>query len=201
MKKNPAPSLLTTLHSLLTLTTKHSTLSFQQITKTLSTKGLPLLILFVSLPSCFPIQIPGLSTPFGLCLAFLSFSYLFSKRLWIPRWLLKKTLPSHSVKTLTKKTIKVTLWAKKFLRPRLFFLSAHPLFHALNGGLIFFLALILALPLPIPLTNLFSAIPIFFLSLGLLEDDGIILLLGYLLALGCFTAFTSLFFLGLHIVH
>jgi hypothetical protein len=201
MKKSVAPSLLTILHSLLALTTRHPTLSLQQITKTLSAKGLPLLILFVSLPSCFPIQIPGLSTPFGLCLAFLSFSYLLSKRLWLPRWLLKKTLPSHSVKTLIKKTIKVTLWAKKFLRPRLLFLSTHPLFHALNGILIFLLALILALPLPIPLTNLLSAIPIFLLSLGLLEDDGIVLLVGYALSLGCFAAFTSLFLLGLHVVH
>ena len=52
-----------------------------------------------------------------------------------------------------------------------------------NGFLIVFLGMALALPLPIPFTNLSAGWSIFLLSIGLLEDDGIFILAGYFLTL------------------
>ncbi len=84
----------------------------------------------------------------------------------------------------------------KFWRPRIKALVNNPTFHRLNGILVFFLGLILALPLPIPMTNLLAASPILCLGLGLLEDDGVFILISYALALVCFSAFATLFFWG-----
>ncbi len=50
-------------------------------------------------------------------------------------------------------------------------------------------ALLMSLPLPIPLTNLLPAHTILFLSIGLLESDGLFILIGY----GMTTA-TTVFF-------
>jgi hypothetical protein len=50
-------------------------------------------------------------------------------------------------------------------------------------------ALLMSLPLPIPFTNLFPAYTILFLAIGLLESDGLFILIGY----GLTTA-TTIFF-------
>jgi hypothetical protein len=53
-------------------------------------------------------------------------------------------------------------------------------------------ALLMSLPLPIPLTNLLPAYTILFLSIGLLESDGLFILFGY----GMTTA-TTVFFISI----
>lgn len=50
----------------------------------------------------------------------------------------------------------------------------------------------MSLPLPIPLTNLLPAYTILFLSIGLLESDGLFILFGY----GMTTA-TTVFFISI----
>lgn len=53
-------------------------------------------------------------------------------------------------------------------------------------------AFLMSLPLPIPFTNLFPAYTILFLAIGLLESDGLFILIGY----GLTTA-TTLFFVSI----
>jgi hypothetical protein len=48
-----------------------------------------------------------------------------------------------------------------------------------NGAMLAALGIFLALPLPIPLTNVITAWAIFLISLGILEDDGLFIFLGY----------------------
>jgi hypothetical protein len=50
--------------------------------------------------------------------------------------------------------------------------------------------------MPIPLTNLFFAYPILAFGLGLLEDDGLMIVVGYLLTLVCFSFFTAIIWFG-----
>ena len=59
-----------------------------------------------------------------------------------------------------------------------------------------FLAILLALPLPIPFSNLLAAIPILLISLALLEEDGAFLIAGYVAAIPCTAFFAALFLLG-----
>jgi hypothetical protein len=60
--------------------------------------------------------------------------------------------------------------------------------------LIFLLGIILALPLPIPLTNLSAGWAIFLINLGLLESDGLFVILGYLISLATVIFFIFMFF-------
>jgi hypothetical protein len=53
----------------------------------------------------------------------------------------------------------------------------------MHGLMICILGLLLALPLPIPLSNLTAAWSTFLIALGILEDDGASVLAGYLISL------------------
>jgi len=66
----------------------------------------------------------------------------------------------------------------------------------MNGILLAFLSVLLALPLPIPMSNMLAAIPIVLIALALLEDDGLYLAAGYLAAIPCAVFFTVLFVFG-----
>ena len=72
---------------------------------------------------------------------------------------------------------------KHLIHPRFRWLNEHRPMHVCNGLLIVLLGIFLALPLPIPLTNLSAGWGTLLLSIGLLEDDGAFLLAGYLVTL------------------
>lgn len=173
------------------------TIKIGEIFEILAGRGYAALLILLSFPFCLPIQIPGFSTPFGLILVFLGLRIAFGQKPWWPKWVLNKELSAESMSKLIDKLL---YWLQKnkwmIFRPRLTFLSQSPFFHRLNGLLICILGFFLSLPLPIPMTNLLSAVPIFCLGLGLLEDDGVLILIAYTLAAIGLGIFLLLFFWG-----
>lgn len=157
-------------------------LSVKTILQVLSGKGRPLLLIFLSVPFCQPFQIPGLSIFFGLMIAFIGIRIAFGKRLWIPQSFLSKKISSKTVGKITRKSLRLIDKMKRWVHPRLDWMCYHPCMPLMNGLLLCLLGLLLALPLPIPFTNLLTAWALFFLSLGLLEDDGLVVLFGYALS-------------------
>src|SRR5262245_36890135 len=83
------------------------------IYETLAGRGFPILLILFSLPFSFPITIPGLSTPFGLLLAFLGLRIAFGQHPWWPKWILNKTV---SFATL-EKIVENLLWFIQKLQP------------------------------------------------------------------------------------
>jgi hypothetical protein len=80
---------------------------------------------------------------------------------------------------------------ERVIKPRGRWLSAHPLTERFGGGAIAFCGLLLAMPAP-PGLNFMPSIPILLLSLGILEEDLL------LLAAGCLgTVLNILLFGGL----
>lgn len=153
--------------------------------KALQGRGKPLILLLLSLPFCLPLQIPGTSTLFGIAILFIGIRLAFGKKIWLPKFLLDKKI---SLKT-CKKIFHHALWIinklKKITRSRLGLICKHKVSHLVHGLFIALLGFFLALPLPIPLTNLIAAWGIFFVSLGLLEDDGLMILIGYSIIILC----------------
>lgn len=164
-------------------------LSMGEILELLSHKGELLAILVLSLPFCLPIQIPGFSTPFGLAITFLGLKMIFGKYAWLPKSLLEKKVPEKTLKTIIDNILWLTRKIKRWTYPRLIWLFQNPLSDIFNGLLITFLGLCLALPLPIPFSNLVVAWAIFLLCLGLLEEDGLLVIVGYLVSLIAFIFF------------
>jgi hypothetical protein len=152
-----------------------------------------LLILFV-LPFCQPITIPGLSTPFGLILMFIGLRIAFGHRVWIPKMLLDKKIPHHTLKKITDFIVIITNKLSFFTSTRLTYFVNYPPLHIAHGIAIAILALLLSLPLPIPFTNLLAAWPILLFGLALLEDDGVLIIIAYFLFYFCLGVFASLLF-------
>lgn len=196
MKVPNARELDEALEQILTLAREKEFIPFRSLLNFLAERGSAALLVLLSIPFCFPINIPGFSTPFGIILALIGFRIAWGKKPWWPKWILDKNIPSQKLIKVIKKAISVVKVLRKVLHPRLTVLVNHPLVHRFNGLLITVLAILLSLPLPIPMTNMLAAFPILSFGLGMLEDDGVAILLGYLLNLVCFSAFILLFFFG-----
>ncbi len=169
---------------------KDKSLSISEILHVLSGKGRPLIVLLLCLPFCQPIQIPGFSTPFGIMIAFFGARMVFGKKIWLPAGLLQKKISQNILHAITDKTLYFVRKMKRWVHPRFPWLCHSSFMEKLNGFMILMLGIVLALPLPIPLSNLLAAWAILFIAFGVLEDDGLFVLVGYFLSF-----LTLLFFL------
>lgn len=142
--------------------------------------GFGFMIAFLALLS---LPAVGASTPFGLAIAFGAVQMLLGRR---RPWLPKAVRRYHvSLRTLGWIGGKLTRWTRGFervIRPRLVAL-AHGPFWGLCAVCILLHAIALALPIPIPGTNAIFAIPILVYAIGLLELDGLLILLCHALTL------------------
>lgn len=171
------------------------TITIKEVLQTLGGKGKEILLIFLSLPFCLPIQIPGLAIPFGIISAMIGLGLAFRRhKILLPKFLQSKSLKGKTIKKIAKKGLWLTKKMKKWVHPRLKVMCRHHLISMLNGIIIFILGILLALPLPVPLTNLVAAWGILLMSLGMLEDDGLFVSIGYGIALGCIIFFFFIFF-------
>jgi hypothetical protein len=111
----------------------------------------------------------GLSTPFGLAVAFLGAQLAAGKvHPWLPGWLRRRVLPAGALRWLSEKLARFAARLERLVRPRLLGL--------VRGRLVGLGVLLqgvgLALPLPIPGSNWLFLAPILVYAIGLLEDDG-----------------------------
>lgn len=168
--------------------------SIEEILRILSGRGRLLLVMLLCLPFCQPLQIPGTSTPFGLLIAFIGIRMIFGKKVWLPKKLLKKRISARTLKKIVDRVLLIVRKMKRVVRPRWSWLCHSSYMRIINGSLIVILAILLALPLPVTLTNLAPAWSIFILAFAILEDDGLFVLIGQLLALASLAFFVLLAF-------
>lgn len=158
-------------------------LSIQEIIRLLSKQGKLLMILLLALPFCQPIQIPGFSTPFGLSIAFIGVCIATRRAVWLPKFILQRVVPAQTL----IKIIDITrLWIKKLQRwihPRMEGISTYSTMNTVSMIVVSLLGICLALPLPIPFSNLSAAWGILCIVLGTLEKDGLFILIGYIIFL------------------
>lgn len=168
--------------------------TIQSLFYELKGRGYAFLIILLSLPFCQPLQLPGFSTPFGLIVIFIGLRMLFGKHLWWPQWILKRQISSRTLRTIVQKSLWFIRLLKPFLHVRWRRLCVDPILYRFHGGFIALMGLYLALPLPIPFSNIVVAWALLLLGLGLMEDDGLFICLGY--GMGClgFVALAFLFF-------
>jgi hypothetical protein len=153
--------------------------TLREVIYTLGSRAYMLLVLLLALPFITPIQIPGLSTPFGLAIALIALRLSFGQRPWLSKNLQRRELPAGFLGKLFAVASKVLRVLEKFLKPRLTFLTDTPLLRQLHAVLMLLAALALLLPLPIPFTNTFPAWAILLLAAGLLERDGGFIIAAY----------------------
>lgn len=149
---------------------------------------------FFSLLALIAIPFFGLSTPFGLAMALGGIQLLFGRsRPWLPGRARRRELPLSTLDHVATMLEKRTQFLERVTRRRHEWVLFGPARNLVGFG-VTFLALGLALPLPIPGSNLIFLVPLFIYGIGLLERDGLWIWLGHLgviINAGLFIAFGS----------
>jgi hypothetical protein len=177
---------LETLHSRL----EGKSLTISQLKQALKGRGTAMLLILLALPFCF-VAIPGLSMPFGVAICLIGACLVSGREPWLPRFIMRWRLSSTRLAQLLSGAIKLARHLEKSVRPRLAFLHTVPGTRQLNGVGVIIAGLALMLPLPIPFSNSIPAWAIVFLAIGMMEKDGLFVLLGHL------TAIATWIFIGL----
>ena len=144
-------------------------------------RGFGLLFLLLALPAALPLPAPGYATPFGIIMAILSTQMLIGRKVpWLPGFLRRRTLSYSLISFSIRQGGRVLGLVEWLVRPRLSRLSRSRLFLAAVALVMLMMALFMTLP--VPLTNTAPSFVIFVLAAGILEEDGLVLLAGLLLA-------------------
>jgi hypothetical protein len=158
-------------------------------------QGFGLLTGLLTIPMLIPLPIPlpGFSTLFGAGLMLLGLQVARgADRPWLPTRIAQLELSPANSQRLLQGLTRLLRPIERLARTRLPQVTQNWLLHRLLGVCMAWNALLLALPLPIPLTNLLPAYTILIFTIGLLEADGLFFLMGYAM-----TTTTTLFFVSI----
>jgi len=153
------------------------TISLGDFVRILGDRAFGLVILVFSLPNSLPIPgIPGFSTITGLPITFFALQMLLGQKvMWLPKRLALREFSGQGMTRILRKALPTVIWIEKFLKPRMVFLI-HGLGERVLG--LFFITLSLIIALPIPLGNFLPGVSMSILAIGLIERDGLCLLMG-----------------------
>lgn len=132
------------------------------------------LILIFALPNVIPTP-PGTSALTGAPLVFLSAQLMLGQSPWLPKIIAERSMMRSDFASIVGRISPWLARGERMLRPRLG-LFIYPPAEYLIGLLCFILSVVLILP--IPLGNILPAIAICLFSFGILERDGLCVLLG-----------------------
>jgi len=149
----------------------------ETIVERIQEESLLILCLVCIFPFMQPIPIPGLSSVLGLIILLQGIGLIFNgKPLLTPR-LKKIVIPPEKFEIIYKAAKKFSVFTSRistFKHP----ITTTRASQVICGISIVISAAFLSLPLPIPFSNFVPALSIFFICVGLLEDDLILILCG-----------------------
>ncbi len=150
--------------------------------------GILLGMILFAVPLAIPLPYPpGFSTIFGAPLVILSIQMLFgSRKVKLPNAINKYEIKNTILHMISKKTVPIIKTIEVYIKPRLSF--AQSIF---CEQLVGFLCLIAALAVivPLPFTNAIPSQGITIMTLGLLNRDGLVIIIGSIVAIiGIFIA-------------
>lgn len=144
--------------------------------------GMLLLTALLTLVFLIPISIPGVSTVFGAAILLIGVSRMFRRELWIPARMKDKVIGTKKLRPLLRKALPWLQKIERVSRPnRIRWLVAGGPVERMNNASIVLGAVLLMMPFGmIPFSNTFPAVALLFLAIGLLQRDGVCVLLGYI---------------------
>lgn len=144
--------------------------------------GLLILTALLTLVFLIPVSIPGVSTVFGGAILLIGMSRLFQRELWIPAKMKHKIIGTKKLRPLLRKALPWLQKIERVSRPnRIEWLVADGHVERMNNVSLILGAMLLMMPFGlIPFSNTFPAVALLFLAIGLLQRDGVCVLLGYI---------------------
>jgi hypothetical protein len=160
---------------------KKERVSVHTLLTVLDGKGRVLLLTFLSLGFG---QIPGISIFLGLFISYLGLRIAMGRSfVWMPKRLLHMKIPSYFLNKVLRQILHLLKFLKKWSYSRYVWATERSSTRVTNGLMISFVGLSFALSPPVPLAGFIAFIAIFSISIGLLNDDGIYIIVGYICAI------------------
>ena len=127
------------------------------------------------------IPLVGLTVPFGLAVAALGVQMVAGvSRPWLPRSIRRRRITAATLESLSRRAAQWTAKMTRVIRPRLPWLTAGPFWTLCGVGLVI---QGLFLTLPIPGADWLFVVPIVLYGVGLLERDGLLILVCHVVTL------------------
>lgn len=148
-------------------------------------EGLAPVVSMLALPVLIPMP-PGVSMVLALPLLFAAPQMMIGRKdLWLPKALACRTIDRDKLQTGVEHVLPWVRRVEGFVKPRLTFLTGHA-GAVLAGVVCTLMAVVLVLPLPF--ANLFPALTVLTVSLGLTRRDGLVVIVGLVLLAVAVTA-------------
>ena len=157
-------------------------ITLSELIQRVGNDGLLILVTLLTLVFLIPISIPGVSTVFGAAILLISVSRLFGRALWIPSKLEHRVIGTRKLRPLLRKALSWLKKLERISRPnRIQWLVGEGPIGFFNNAALILGAVLLMMPFGlIPFSNTFPAVAILFLAIGLLQRDGLCILLGHI---------------------
>ncbi|MBP6951546.1 MAG: exopolysaccharide biosynthesis protein [Alphaproteobacteria bacterium] len=155
-------------------------LTYQHILQALGERAFGVALLFFSLPSTLPFSaMPGISLVFGLPIVIFALQMIFARKsLWLPNTISNNPISHKKVSKIINVVVPYLVRLERLLKPRWALMTCR-IMEIINGIIILCLAFLLMLP--IPFSNFIFGGSIVIFSLGIAEEDGIFIFIGYIL--------------------
>ena len=174
-------------------TLPEGTVSVRYLLTTVGEHSMLLLCIILTIPFLTPIPLPGVSTIFGAIIMLIAAGIILNRLPWLPRQVLDRPISSEQLGKVMQRGSQLSAKIERFVKPRLSVLSATTTVNRVNGLLLLLGGTMLILPLPfIPLSNMIPGYGILFLAIGMLQRDGLMILLGYLLNVATLLYFAAI---------
>lgn len=157
-------------------------LTLGKLVSQLERRGFGFLILLFALPSALPFSvIPGFSLIFSIPLIFFATQMILGgKSVWLPKFLANKELPHKTLCKIIYPTLPVLRTIEHLFKERWLFMTTQ-IMERFSGLLVLLLAI--GVLLPIPLTNAWIAAIIVIFALGMIEDDGLVIAIAWIVGI------------------
>jgi hypothetical protein len=156
--------------------------------------GLLMLAGLLALVFLIPVSIPGVSTVFGAAILLIGISRLFHRGLWLPESIASRVIAADQLRAAMLRAARCLHRLEGISKPqRLGWLAARGPLEVFNNLMLILAAILLMAPFGfIPFSNTLPALAVICLVLGLLQRDGVCLLLGYIANLTTMIYFVAL---------
>lgn len=171
-----------------------SSLTFGDLIRALRGRGLAMLIFILALPFCLPLPLIGVTIPFGLVIAFFGVRLGFGLKPWLPKALLERRISAKAMRRFLRAGMGLARWLEKVVHSRWDVFTQGPGMRWAIGLSIAICGL--GLMLPVPFTNIIVGAAIVLLSLGIMEGDGLFVILGFLTGALFYGLLAAMIFLG-----
>lgn len=151
-------------------------LALSEVLQGLGDRTFGFVLLILAVINVLP-QPPGGSTVFGAILTLLALQLLIGLRQpWVPGFIRRRSIARSAFRTGLGKVLPALRRIERLCRPRLSWLTTG-VFERLAGLAMVVLAIIITMPIPV-IGNVLPGIAVAIIAIGLIEGDGVALLVG-----------------------